>query len=225
MRTRLWVVNGLLAMSIATTASAQGQPGAAQTPPSATAATASDRPTFELGLGYQVVRAGEICFDEDEEDCGSSQTFPLGFAVDGVRNFGALGVVGEVGWSRHSDDLSIALDQASLSQNAFHYAGGLRSTGHNAGRAWAYGQILAGAITTRSSIEFDDSQVDDLLGGSDTTTKFMIQPGIGVTIVGGDGWGVFGQVDYRRIFLDEDEDGASGRNDVRGFFGLRVILD
>jgi hypothetical protein len=53
----------------------------------------------------------------------------------------------------------------------------------------------------------------------------MIQPGIGATVVAGDGWGVFGQVDYRRLFLDEDEDGNSGRNDLRFFVGVRVILD
>ena len=41
----------------------------------------------------------------------------------------------------------------------------------------------------------------------------------------GDGWGIFGQVDYRRIFLDEEQDLALGRNDVRGFVGFRMILD
>ena len=37
--------------------------------------------------------------------------------------------------------------------------------------------------------------------------------------------GVFGQVDYRRMFLDENTDGASGRNDVRVLVGVRMILD
>jgi hypothetical protein len=43
--------------------------------------------------------------------------------------------------------------------------------------------------------------------------------------VSGDGWGIFTQVDYRRVFLDEEEFLASGRNDVRVFLGARMILD
>jgi hypothetical protein len=226
MRTRLWMLNALLALSVASTAAAQARPGAAQAPSStATSTGTSDQPTFEVGLGYQVVRAGEICFDDDEEDCGSAQTFPLGFAIDGIRNFGRLGVVGEVGWSRDSDDLSIGVDQGTSSQNAFHYAAGLRVTGHNPGRFWPYGQVLVGGMTVRSSVDFDDEQLEDLVGGSQTKTRFIIQPGVGATVIGGDGWGVFGQVDYRRVFLKEDDDGASGRNDIRVFFGLRVIME
>ena len=229
MRTRVLILGLLLTTGAASSAAAQAQPatpqvsgGLVQTPP----ATGTDeRPTFEVGLGYQLLRAGELCFDDDDDDCASSQTFPLGFAIDGVRNFGALGLVGELGWSRDSEDVLDGLDEASFSQNIFHYAAGVRVTGHNSGTVWPYGQILIGGATLRSSVDFDDDQVDEAFGESGSTTKFMIQPGIGATFVGGDGWGVFGQVDYRRIFLDEDEDGSSGRNDFRVYLGLRFILD
>src|SRR3712207_8800612 len=40
---------------------------------------------------------------------------------------------------------------------------------------------------------------------SGTDTHFMIQPGVGVNINAGDGWGVVVAGDYRRVFLDEDE--------------------
>jgi hypothetical protein len=60
---------------------------------------------------------------------------------------------------------------------------------------------------------------------TDSATKFMLQPGAGVVMVAGDGWGIVGQVDYRRIFLDEDEDGESGQNQFRVFVGIRLILD
>ena len=53
----------------------------------------------------------------------------------------------------------------------------------------------------------------------------MLQPGAGAVVVAGDGWGIVGQLDYRRVFLDEDEDGESGENDFRVFVGLRVVLD
>jgi hypothetical protein len=53
----------------------------------------------------------------------------------------------------------------------------------------------------------------------------MLQPGVGVGIAAGDGWGIFGQVDYRRVFLKESEDGSSGENEFRVYFGVRFLLD
>ena len=53
----------------------------------------------------------------------------------------------------------------------------------------------------------------------------MVQPGAGVVFLAGDGWGIVAQVDYRRVFLKEAEDGDTGENDFRTFFGIRVILD
>lgn len=195
---------------------------AAQTPGS----TPSETPTFEVSLGYQYLRASGLCFDDDDTDgddeCGDSQSYPLGFAIDGVRNFGRVGLVGELGWSRDSEDVAFGSSTGTFAENLFHYAAGVRLTGHNPGRFWPYGQILFGGVTSRVSADFDD---DTLETDATTRTRFIIQPGIGATVVGGDGWGLFGQVDYRRVFLDEDEDGSSGRNDLRVFLGLRVILD
>jgi hypothetical protein len=31
--------------------------------------------------------------------------------------------------------------------------------------------------------------------------------------------------DYRRVFLDEEEDGESGENQFRFFAGIRLLLD
>ena len=227
MPARVLVFGALVVMFTVSTAAAQAQPGAspAAPAPQPSASTITAVPTFEIGLGYQWLRAGELCADDTDAICDSSRTFPLGFAIDGVRNFGALGLVAELGWSRDAEDLLSGTDDVTVSDNIFHYAAGLRLTGHHAGPVWPYGQILIGGATLRSSVDFDNDALDDTLGGSETTTRFMVQPGVGLTIVGGDGWGVFGQVDYRRLFLDEDEDGGSGRNDVRVFAGLRVILD
>jgi len=44
-------------------------------------------------------------------------------------------------------------------------------------------------------------------------------------VVAGDGWGIVGQVDYRRVFLDKEKDGESGENEFRVFVGIRFILD
>ena len=53
----------------------------------------------------------------------------------------------------------------------------------------------------------------------------MLQPGVGVHFIAGDGWGIVTQVDYRRVFLDEDESGDSGENSFRVFAGVRLLLD
>jgi hypothetical protein len=241
MRRQLYVLAFILAALTPSLADAQQQPAplaqpspsqpapAPQTPaPPQTAGFGgtTDNPTFEVGLGYQFLRAGGLCFDDDDTDgddeCGDARSFPLGFAIDGVRNFGRVGLVGELGWSRDSDDLTIGTDSATFAENLFHYAAGVRVSGHNAGRFWPYGQVLVGGVTSRVSADFDD---DTLETDATTRTRLMIQPGIGATVVGGDGWGIFGQVDYRRVFLDEDEDGSSGRNDLRIFIGVRAILD
>ena len=87
-------------------------------------------------------------------------------------------------------------------------------------RAWPYVQVLAGAAVGHSSVEIAAIESDD------TDTAFMLQPGVGATLVGGDGWGVFGQVDYRRTFFDEpDNTEDSINNQFRVFVGLRMILD
>jgi hypothetical protein len=179
----------------------------------------TNMPTFELGAGYQLLRAGEVCAEDDEDFCSTSEVFPFGLAVDGLWNLrgGAFGIVAEGGWSRFSESDDLFDDSVNL----FHIAGGVRWTGRTNPRIWPYGQVVAGPIFSRFSSE-------DIGGGdeiSDTTTRFMIQPGIGATFVAGDGWGIFGQVDYRRVFLDEDEDLGSGRNDIRVFIGARMILD
>lgn len=175
-------------------------------------------PTFELSAGYQLLRAGEICSEfEGEEECSEGQTFPFGVAVDAARNWGAFGLVGEAGWSRDSADFFVNGDEDSVNVHALHIAAGPRWTGRTNPRIWPYGQVLAGALVTRVG--------ETPFGDADTLTRFMLQPGVGVNFVAGDGWGFVTQVDYRRVFLDEDEDFASGRNDMRVFLGLRMILD
>jgi hypothetical protein len=192
-------------------------------PAQAQAPATTTTPTFELGAGYTLLRAGEICDDGVlTEVCVPDRTFPFGLAVDAARNFGALGIVGEVGWSYDSED--------DASFHVWTFAAGPRWTGRGNPRIWPYGQVLLGAAVTRLSTDIPG--ID-----SDTSTDFMVQPGVGVNFVAGDGWSVFGQVDYRRVFVGDIDiadpglggapltvDGA-GRNDIRVFLGARMILD
>ena len=162
-------------------------------------------PTWETSLGYQVLNAPD-------------QTFPLGIAVDGARNFGKFGLAAELGWAFSSDDGDDLFDE-DVNTNVFHGGIGPRFTGRNQSRVWPFAQALAGFAYARSSVEVGGIDV------SDSATHFMFQPGAGVVILGGDGWGFLAQADYRRVFLDEEEFGDSGENDFRIFFGVRVILD
>jgi hypothetical protein len=163
----------------------------------------TNTPTFELSAGYQFTRVPD-------------QNFPFGLAIDGARHWGALGVVGEAGWARHADE-ELGID---FSTNLFHFAAGPRWTGFRPGRVWPYAQVLVGAAVANSSLDING------VGADETETAFLVQPGVGVTVIGGDGWGVFGQVDYRRTFFDEDDDDDGGvNNQFRIFLGLRLILD
>jgi hypothetical protein len=160
-------------------------------------------PTYELSAGYQFLHLPD-------------QNFPFGVAIDGAWHRGPFGLVAEAGWSRHSDDPF----GTEVSANMFHFAAGPRWTGFGSGRLWPYAQVLVGAAIAHSSSEGASIDV------SDTDTAFMLQPGVGVTIVGGDGWGVFGQVDYRRTFFDvPDNTEDNTNNQFRVFVGLRMILD
>jgi hypothetical protein len=149
-------------------------------------------------LGYQVLHVPD-------------QTFPFGLNVDGAANFGAAGLVAELGWALDTGD--------DVTSHVFNIGAGPRWSGRSQAKVWPFAQVLAGIVHVRSSI---DSAAGDT---SDSSTHFMLQPGGGAVFVGGDGWGIITQVDYRRVFLDEDEDGESGQNDFRVFIGMRFILD
>ena len=178
------------------------------------------RPTYEFSLGYQWLRTGEFCAAFDDSTCNEENdptTFPAGVLIDAVRNFGAFGIVGEAGWSR-AEDTPGSAGADRLETDLFHAGLGVRFTGRP-GRVWPYAQVLGGIVYNR---------FDGIVGGFDfvdTRTRPMAQAGAGVTFVIGDGWGIFLDGMYRRMFLDEDEDFTGGRNDIRIAGGFRLILD
>jgi hypothetical protein len=177
------------------------------------------RPTYEFSLGYQWLHTGAFCAAFDASDCVEDQAkdFPFGVVADGVRNWGALGLVGEVGWSRKDESPSDPFaDQ--LTTDHVHYGAGLRFTARPH-RVWPYAQVIGGGVTSR---------FDGQVAGApfqDTRTRAMVQGSGGATFVVGDGWGIFADVGYRRMFLKESEDFQTGRNDVRALVGFRMILD
>lgn len=133
------------------------------------------------------------------------QTFPFGLNVDGAWNRSkSLGIVGEIGWTTDSE--------AGFRAHVWNIGAGPRFNARPmGGKAWPFAQVLAGIAHVR--------------GGGFSDTHFMVQPGAGVNVSAGDGWGVVLQGDYRRVFLDEEEFGESGQNQFRFFAGIRVLLD
>jgi hypothetical protein len=230
--------NGLLTLAATATvlfgltasASAQARPAGAQT----TSATTTTMPSFELAAGYQLLHTGQVCSDNAvQQTCAPSRTYPFGLAIDAVKNHGAFGIVGEGGWAYKSDsedipDLAGGTTTLDLKVNTWHVAGGGRWTARKNPKLWPYGQVLAGVVVDH----FSGDLVDTLNSDKTTHTSFMLQPGVGATYVVGDGWGIFGSVDYRRVFLKDESDStdplasqSNGRNDIRVFLGVRMILD
>jgi len=149
-------------------------------------------PRFEATGGYQFLHVPD-------------QSFPFGLNLDGAWNGSkALGVVGEIGWATDSE--------AGTRRHVWNFGAGPRFNARPmGGKAWPFGQVLAGVVHAR--------------GGGFSDSRFMIQPGAGVNVNAGDGWGVVVQGDYRRMFLDEEEFGESGQNQFRLFIGIRALLD
>jgi hypothetical protein len=150
----------------------------------------------DIGLGYQFLR-------------GDGESVPLGFNFDvAYPIMNQLSVVGEVGWS-HDSESEFGID-ASL--NAVNFGAGIRWSGNYDPRFTPFAQVILGAQRDSYSVEgfeeFDDS-----------TTNFILQPGGGVSFKLNDMWGVFGQVDYRRIFYE-----GEGTNAFRLVLGARVNL-
>jgi hypothetical protein len=176
-------------------------------------------PVYEVGAGYQLVQTGEVC-DEGTitQTCLTDRTFPFGLNFDVVRNFGTvgLGVVAELGFSRDSDD--------DVSFGLWQYGGGIRWTWRLNPKIAPYGQLLLGAA--RTSVNDDVNDFDA------SSTDFMLQPGVGLNFGVNERFSVFGQVDFRRMFLGDvgiDDDFSElpiavedvTRTDFRLVFGVR----
>lgn len=180
----------------------------------------TNRPTWEFSLAYQFLRTGQFCAAFDASDCteDNPKEFPIGFFIDGARNFGGVfGLVVEAGLSHDKESGDSPFDDF-LTSDIFHAGAGVR-IGGRPGRVWPYAQVIGGVAV---------SDFDGQVAGrpfNDTRTRVMAQGGGGITFVVGDGWGIFLDGAYRRMFLDEEEDFTSGRNDVRAAIGFRMILD
>ncbi len=157
---------------------------------------------IEVTGGYQTVRVLD-------------QTLPLGWSADCAANLDAAwSIVGEASAAHKTErDENLGFD-VDLSLHAF--GAGARWSSRAGRRIIPFLQVLAGAVRARAKAVVLGVQIGD------SSTRFTLQPGGGVNVRVTDALGLVGQIDYRRIFLDEEEDGESGRNEFRIFVGLRL---
>lgn len=200
-RARITCLTAFLA-AIALPAAAQNPAPATPAPtqrPAAAAPAPLEFPTFEVTYAYQLLHRPD-------------NTYPFGLNVDGAWNRSkAFGLAGEIGWAINSED--------DVTHNFWHFGVGPRFNARTAGKVSPFGQLLVGSAYLHQNVEING--VDD----TDSTFRFMLQPGVGVNVIAGDGWGIVGQVDYRRVFLDKGDDGESGENEFRVLVGVRLLLD
>lgn len=148
----------------------------------------------ELGIGYQYINFGD--FD---------LSYPLGFNVDyayPLSNF-PLSIIGEFGWSRHSDD--------PFTSTLLNFGAGVRYDIALDAGIQPYVQVVFGA--QRDSDELDGEEV---FSGS----NFMWQPGGGVALPLNDMWDLFGQIDFRSVSYEDESAWGSPRIVVGGRVGL-----
>lgn len=158
---------------------------------------------FDVSGGYQATRTAD-------------QTFALGWSADVSSNLNdAWGIVAEVSGTRRDEaDADLGVD---VRLSLYSLGAGMRWSGRGAARIVPYLQTLAGATRIGAHAEVRGTEIGD------SSVKFMLQPGGGVDVRLNERLGLFGQADYRRVFLD-DGDGASGENQLRVLLGVRLGL-
>jgi opacity protein-like surface antigen len=148
-------------------------------------AMAQVTPSIEVGLGYAYLR------DEGGEGSGDSENLPLGWYADIAGNLSdSLGLVAEVSGSYKTFDSG----DGDLKLSFHSLVAGPRLSRRGDGASF-YAQVLAGVTRLKvSGGGFDDS-----------TTKFALQPGIGLDFRMSDGLALRIGGDYRLIFFEGEK--------------------
>lgn len=158
----------------------------------------------EVTGAYQTTRAAE-------------QTLPFGWSADiGASLNGTWSIIGEASGaytSRADEDLG-----ADVRLSLHSLGAGARWSSRAADRLVPFVQVLVGAARASARTEILGTEVGESM------TRLMLQPGGGINVKMNDTFGLVGQVDYRRVFLDDEEDRESGENQFRVLVGVRVGL-
>jgi hypothetical protein len=177
-----------------------------------------------LGAGVSFLRAEFV-----EEDV--FEVAP-GVTVDFRKNIASmpsmdLGIVGDLAWHRKSfteDDFDEIFD-FDLDASFLSFMGGFRVTWSQLNRAAPFAQVLAGGVRSSfsGSAEGIDISCDDIGEGA-CTTDFVLGFGGGVDVRLTDRLNFRGQIDFLRVFAEDEDTGAENANAVRFMFGISTRL-
>jgi len=158
----------------------------------------------ELSFGYQVQH-----FSSE----GDSLNAPLGISLNfAAPTSGMLSVVGQVDWSRKSESGTLFGTSLEATANFTTFAGGVRLSARGNPSVTPFMEALFGVMRSSGSANIAGANV-----GSGSETDPVLQLGGGVAVPVAGGFGIFGQVDYRRVFPD-----GTGVNVVRFVAGARL---
>jgi hypothetical protein len=163
------------------------------------APAAAQTPAAELQVAYQALHVP-----------GDWMTNGINF--DLAANMGsAVSLVFELGGTRES----VTVAGIDVSRSTTNFGAGVRFSGRGSG-VTPYFQALVGGLRGKGTLAAGNVSVNA------STTKFMIQPGVGVNVKVAGRLGIFGAGDYRRVFLDKATYGESGQNEFRVLLGIRI---
>jgi hypothetical protein len=171
-------------------------------------AAAQDVPKLDVGIGYQTMHTSDntvtrvavsAACPTGTAGCGPqkySGLYKYGFVADGSRAINEnFRVLAELAWAR--DSIKEVPASSHASYQSITWGGGLRWL-RSAGSS-PFAQLVVGA----SRDMFDPGTgpaLGNFVGQKYSVNNMMIQPGAGVVVPVRDNMGVFGQVDYRRVF-------------------------
>ena len=142
------------------------------------AVPAAQETSSSVGIAYQFLDQGD-------------QSYPAGIDADVAVRIGKhVAAVGDVGWARGTAQ-QFGLREVAT---ALDIGGGVRWTGGN-DRVRAFGQVILGVERDTTSIE---------RFGSDSVANLLLRPGAGIVVRLSHRQDLFGQVDLRRVFREDD---------------------
>jgi hypothetical protein len=164
-------------------------------PASAFAQSAAAAPKGDIAVSYSVLHDSDL-----------STTLGVGWVFSGARNVSSvLGIVGEAGGNYKT----IQVLGTDLDISVHSFLGGVRLRAQNASKAVPFAQVLTGMSRASASV----------LGESEASNAFTIQPGAGVDIQLRERMSLRAQGDFR-ILRSNGENSNEFRVAVGLAFGL-----
>lgn len=164
------------------------------------APAAAQTPVTEFQIAYQALHIPD-------------NWLARGINIDGAANINSVvGLVFEVGGAKKTNDDT----GLNVTVSATNFGAGLRFSSRSSAAVTPYVQALVGGLHGKFAIQSGG------VGLTAATTRFMFQPGAGVSVRLGRTLGLFGAGDYRWVSLPSNALDDSGKNEFRVLIGIRV---